>query len=194
MVSPCAGPGVGPIRGFELEQKHSCGHSHQENWKRLLVLLHVVWGHVQEQWAGMPVRALRAACCRFLTAAFCLSRAEWVGNCPLQPESMGSVPRPQVSPGSQTECQLNRGQRVELGFSGGQQANLVSFSTTSAFLQSKAGCHGTLGNSPEFSSPFLALVAVGYSLTPLGTARFSLVLPGQTISSRKRAQLRSLGK
>lgn len=29
---------------------------------------------------------------------------------------------------------------------------------------------------------------------PLGTAIFSLVLPGQTISSRKRAQLRSLGK
>lgn len=57
----------------------------------------------------------------------------------------------------------------------------MSFSTISALLKSRAGCHGTLGSSPEFSSPFLALVAVGRSLTPLGTARFSLVLPGQTI-------------
>lgn len=43
-----------------------------------------------------------------------------------------------------------------------------------------------LGISPEFSGPFLAPAALGCTLTPPGTAKFSLVLPGQAISSRER--------
>lgn len=66
--------------------------------------------------------------------------------------------------------------------------------TPALSLQTQTEAAMRLGISPEFSGPFLAPAAVGCTLNPPGTAKFSLVLPGQTISSRERAQLRSHGK
>lgn len=50
-------------------------------------------------------------------------------------------------------------------------------------------CYVTLASSPEFSGPFLAPAAAGCSLTPSGTAKFSLVLPGQAVSPEREREL-----
>lgn len=58
--------------------------------------------------------------------------------------------------------------------------------TPALTLQTRTEAAMRLGISPEFSGPFLAPAALGCTLTPPGTAKFSLVLPGQAISSRER--------
>ena len=58
--------------------------------------------------------------------------------------------------------------------------------TPALTLQTRTKAAMRLGISPEFSGPFLAPAALGCTLTPPGTAKFSLVLPGQAISSRER--------
>ena len=60
------------------------------------------------------------------------------------------------------------------------------FPTPALTLQTRTEAATRLGISPEFSGPFLAPAALGCTLTPPGTAKFSLVLPGQAISSRER--------